>query len=685
MCCAGLTAQRIIQKRESESEGYIMAESNNNEAANNAVPLTEGHMTSVPVSTEYDENQIQVLEGLEAVRKRPGMYIGSTTSRGLHHLVYEIVDNAIDEALAGYCTDIVVVIEKDNSITVTDNGRGIPIGIHPKEGIPAVELVFTKLHAGGKFGGGGYKVSGGLHGVGASVVNALSEFLEVEISNGEHVYYQRYERGKSCGALKQIGNTDKTGTKVHFKPDGEIFEDLVYNFDTLLLRLREQAFLNAGIRIVLKDDRDNTPEEHKEVDLRYDGGIKEFVEYENRNKEPLHPDVIYVNTVKENSEAEVAMQYNDGYSENIISFANNINTTEGGTHETGFKSALTKVINDYAKKYGFLKDSDDNLKGEDVREGLTCIISVKVTEAQFEGQTKTKLGNSEMRSIVEKMVNEKLLEFFEENPTVGKIVVDKAMTASRAREAAKRARENTRRKSALESSTLPGKLADCSDRDNTYTEIYIVEGDSAGGSAKQGRDRRFQAILPLWGKMLNVEKSRIDKVYGNDKLMPVITALGAGIGDEFDVSKIRYGKVVIMADADVDGAHIRTLMLTFFFRFMRPLIEEGHVYIAQPPLYKISRGKVEKYAYSDAELQEVLAEMGDGKAPAVQRYKGLGEMNPEQLWETTMNPETRIMLRVDLEDARQADETFTVLMGDKVEPRRKFIEDYSSTVVNLDI
>ena len=685
MCCAGLTAQRIIQKRESESEGYIMAESNNNEAANNAVPLTEGHMTSVPVSTEYDENQIQVLEGLEAVRKRPGMYIGSTTSRGLHHLVYEIVDNAIDEALAGYCTDIVVVIEKDNSITVTDNGRGIPIGIHPKEGIPAVELVFTKLHAGGKFGGGGYKVSGGLHGVGASVVNALSEFLEVEISNGEHVYYQRYERGKSCGALKQIGDTDKTGTKVHFKPDGEIFEDLVYNFDTLLLRLREQAFLNAGIRIILKDDRDNTPEEHKEVDLRYDGGIKEFVEYENRNKEPLHPDVIYVNTVKENSEAEVAMQYNDGYSENIISFANNINTTEGGTHETGFKSALTKVINDYAKKYGFLKDSDDNLKGEDVREGLTCIISVKVTEAQFEGQTKTKLGNSEMRSIVEKMVNEKLLEFFEENPTVGKIVVDKAMTASRAREAAKRARENTRRKSALESSTLPGKLADCSDRDNTYTEIYIVEGDSAGGSAKQGRDRRFQAILPLWGKMLNVEKSRIDKVYGNDKLMPVITALGAGIGDEFDVSKIRYGKVVIMADADVDGAHIRTLMLTFFFRFMRPLIEEGHVYIAQPPLYKISRGKVEKYAYSDAELQEVLAEMGDGKAPAVQRYKGLGEMNPEQLWETTMNPETRIMLRVDLEDARQADETFTVLMGDKVEPRRKFIEDYSSTVVNLDI
>ena len=649
------------------------------------IALTEEHMTSVPVDAEYNADQIQVLEGLEAVRKRPGMYIGSTTTRGLHHLVYEIVDNAIDEALAGDCPAIEVVIEKDNSITVTDNGRGIPIGIHPKAGIPAVELVFTKLHAGGKFGGGGYKVSGGLHGVGASVVNALSVFLEVEISNGEHVYYQRYERGKSCGALKQIGDTDKTGTKVHFKPDGEIFEDLVYQFDVLLLRLREQAFLNAGIRIVLKDAREDAPEDKREVDLRYDGGIKEFVQYENRNKEPIHQEVIYVNAVRENCEAEVAMQYNDGYSENIISFANNINTTEGGTHETGFKAALTKVINDYARKYGFLKDNDDNLKGEDVREGLTCIISVKVTEAQFEGQTKTKLGNSEIRSLVEKMVNEKLGEFFEENPGIAKIVVDKALTASRAREAAKRARENTRRKSALESSTLPGKLADCSDRDNTYTEIYIVEGDSAGGSAKQGRDRRFQAILPLWGKMLNVEKARIDKVYGNDKLMPVITALGAGIGDEFDVSKIRYGKVVIMADADVDGAHIRTLMLTFFFRFMRPLIEEGHVYIAQPPLYKVSRGKMEKYAYTDAQLQEILAELGEGKAPAIQRYKGLGEMNPEQLWETTMNPETRIMLQVNLEDARQADETFTVLMGDKVEPRRKFIEDYSSTVVNLDI
>ena len=635
-------------------------------------------------TNSYNADSISVLEGLEAVRKRPGMYIGSVSRKGLNHLVYEIVDNSVDEHLAGFCSEIHVTLNKDGSATVSDNGRGIPVGMH-KKGISAERLVFTTLHAGGKFDDSAYKTSGGLHGVGASVVNALSVFLEVEISNGGHVYYQRYERGKSCGALKQIGDTDKTGTKVHFKPDGEIFEDLVYQFDVLLLRLREQAFLNAGIRIVLKDAREDAPEDKREVDLRYDGGIKEFVQYENRNKEPIHQEVIYVNAVRENCEAEVAMQYNDGYSENIISFANNINTTEGGTHETGFKAALTKVINDYARKYGFLKDNDDNLKGEDVREGLTCIISVKVTEAQFEGQTKTKLGNSEIRSLVEKMVNEKLGEFFEENPGIAKIVVDKALTASRAREAAKRARENTRRKSALESSTLPGKLADCSDRDNTYTEIYIVEGDSAGGSAKQGRDRRFQAILPLWGKMLNVEKARIDKVYGNDKLMPVITALGAGIGDEFDISKIRYGKVVIMADADVDGAHIRTLMLTFFFRFMRPLIEEGHVYIAQPPLYKVSRGKMEKYAYTDAQLQEILAELGEGKAPAIQRYKGLGEMNPEQLWETTMNPETRIMLQVNLEDARQADETFTVLMGDKVEPRRKFIEDYSSTVVNLDI
>ncbi len=648
--------------------------------------MAEEHIASMMGDAEYDANQIQVLEGLEAVRKRPGMYIGSTSSRGLHHLVYEIVDNSIDEALAGFCKHIKVVIEKDNSITVTDDGRGIPVGIHPKMGIPAVEVVFTILHAGGKFGGGGYKVSGGLHGVGASVVNALSEYLEVEIRNGEHVFYQRYERGKSCGPLKQIGDTTETGTKVHFKPDGEIFEDLVYDFDTLLLRLREQAFLNAGVHITLTDDRDGQHNGEKRTeDMVYEGGIREFVKYINRNKEPIHPDVIYVNAVRENSEAEVALQYNDGYSENIISFANNINTTEGGTHEVGFKSALTKVINDYARKYKFLKDNDDNLRGEDVREGLSCVISVKVTEAQFEGQTKTKLGNSEMRSIVEKMVNEKLSEFFEENPAVAKIIVDKSLTASRAREAAKRARENTRRKGALESSSLPGKLADCSDKDNTYTEIYIVEGDSAGGSAKQGRDRRFQAILPLWGKMLNVEKARVDKVYGNDKLTPVITALGAGFGEDFNPEKLRYGKIVIMADADVDGAHIRTLLLTFFFRFMRPLIEEGHVYIAQPPLYRITRGKVHRYAYSDAELKQILADMGEGRQPTIQRYKGLGEMDPEQLWETTMNPETRVMLRVDLEDARQADETFTILMGDKVEPRRKFIEDYSSTVVNLDI
>ena len=646
----------------------------------------EQHITSVPIEDTYDENQIQVLEGLEAARKRPGMYIGSTSSRGLHHLVYEIVDNSIDEALAGFCSRILVEIEEDNSITVTDNGRGIPTGIHPKMGISTVEVVFTQLHAGGKFGGGGYKVSGGLHGVGASVVNALSEYLEVEIKNGEHIFYQKYERGQGVGSLKQIGETTETGTKVHFKPDGEIFkEGLVYDYDVLRRRLREQAFLNAGINITLVDKRTNAPEDKKMVELKYDGGIREFVEYLNRNKEVIHEDVIYVNSVREDSEAEVAMQYNDGYNEMIMSFANNINTTEGGTHETGFKSALTKVINDYARKTGMLKEADANLKGEDCREGLSCVISVKVTEAQFEGQTKTKLGNSEIRTIVEKMVNEKLGEFFEENPTIAKIVVDKAMTASRAREAAKRARESTRRKSALESSSLPGKLADCSDRDNTYTEIYIVEGDSAGGSAKQGRDRRFQAILPLWGKMLNVEKARIDKIYGNDKLTPVITALGAGIGDEFDLNKLRYGKVVIMADADVDGAHIRTLLLTFFFRYMRPLIEDGHVYIAQPPLYKISRGKIEKYAYTDQELQDILTEMGDGRTPSVQRYKGLGEMNPSQLWDTTMNPDTRIMLRVDLEDAQQADETFTILMGDKVEPRRKFIEERGTSVINLDI
>ncbi len=640
------------------------------------------NITNVPVEVAYDESQIQVLEGLEAVRKRPGMYIGSTTSRGLHHLVYEIVDNSIDEALAGYCKEIVVTIKEDNSITVRDDGRGIPVGIQAQTGLPAVEVVFTVLHAGGKFGGGGYKVSGGLHGVGASVVNALSEYLEVEIYDGENIHYQRYERGNKTENLKVIGKTDKTGTFVHFKPDGEIFEDLVYDYSILHKRLQEQAFLNAGVKIVLKDERPDENGRFKEAELYYEGGIREFVKYLNRHKTPIHENVIYVNSVRENSEAEIAMQYNDGYTEDIQSFANNIHTAEGGTHETGFKSALTKVINDYARKYKMIKENDENLKGEDVREGLACIISVKVTEAQFEGQTKTKLGNSEMRTIVEKMLNEKLSEFMEENPSVAKIIVEKALTASRAREAAKRARENTRRKSALESSTLPGKLADCSSKDTEFTEIYIVEGDSAGGSAKQGRDRRFQAILPLWGKMLNVEKSQIDKVFNNEKLLPVITAIGAGIGSDFDVSKIRYGKIVIMADADVDGAHIRTLLLTFFFRYMQPLIEEGHVYIAQPPLYKVYKGKKVIYAYNDDDLKEALAEIPDA---SIQRYKGLGEMNPEQLWETTMDPEKRIMLRVDLEDARRADETFTILMGDKVEPRRDFIEEYSKTVVNLDI
>ena len=640
------------------------------------------NITNVPVETTYDESQIQVLEGLEAVRKRPGMYIGSTTARGLHHLVYEIVDNSIDEALAGYCKEIQVTIKEDNSITVLDDGRGIPVGIQAQTGLPAVEVVFTVLHAGGKFGGGGYKVSGGLHGVGASVVNALSEFLEVEIYDGENIHYQKYIRGEKQENLKVIGKTDKTGTFVHFKPDGEIFEELVYDYSVLHKRLREQAFLNAGVKIVLKDERPDELGKFREDVLHYEGGIREFVQYLNRHKTPIHPEVIYVNSIRENSEAEVALQYNDGYTEDIQSFANNINTTEGGTHETGFRAALTKVINDYARKYKMIKENDENLKGEDVREGLACIISVKVTEAQFEGQTKTKLGNSEMRTIVEKMLNEKLSEFMEENPSVAKIIVEKALTASRAREAAKRARENTRRKSALESSTLPGKLADCSSKDTEFTEIYIVEGDSAGGSAKQGRDRRFQAILPLWGKMLNVEKSQIDKVFNNEKLLPVITAIGAGIGSDFDVSKIRYGKVVIMADADVDGAHIRTLLLTFFFRYMQPLIEEGHVYIAQPPLYKVYKGKKVIYAYNDEDLKAALEEIPEA---SIQRYKGLGEMNPEQLWETTMDPEKRIMLRVDLEDARRADETFTILMGDKVEPRREFIEEYSKTVINLDI
>ena len=634
-------------------------------------------------NTNYDESNIQVLEGLEAVRKRPGMYIGSTSVRGLHHLVYEIVDNSIDEALAGYCDTITVTINEDNSITVEDNGRGIPVGIHPKMGIPAVEVVFTVLHAGGKFGGGGYKVSGGLHGVGASVVNALSEYLEVEVSDGEHVHYQKYERGNKLCDLKIIGDTDKKGTKVHFKPDYEIFEELVYDYKTLLNRLREQAFLNGGIRIKLIDVR---PDSADSDELYYEGGIRNYVTYINEGKNILH-DVIYVRGDAKGREAEVALQWNDSYSENIVSFANNISTTEGGTHETGFKSALTKVLNDYAKKYKFLKD-EEKLSGEDVREGLTAVISVKLEEPQFEGQTKTKLGNSEMRTLVENTVNEKLADFFEENPQVGKLIIEKSLLASRAREAARKAREATRRKTPLEGHSMPGKLADCHEKDVTKTEIYIVEGDSAGGSAKGGRDSNYQAILPLWGKMLNVEKARADKVYGNDKLLPVIIALGAGIGEEFDITKLRYDKIIIMADADVDGAHIQTLLLTFFFRFMRELIETGHVYLAKPPLYKLTRGKKSRVAFSDEERDAISEELKGGDANAkveISRYKGLGEMNPTELWETTMNPENRILLRVTLEDAIAADKIFSVLMGDEVEPRKQFIEENAQYAVNLDI
>ncbi|MGN0628047.1 MAG: DNA topoisomerase (ATP-hydrolyzing) subunit B [Oscillospiraceae bacterium] len=637
----------------------------------------------------YDENQIQVLEGLEAVRKRPGMYIGSTGPKGLHHLVYEIVDNAIDEALAGYCTDIEVDLLKDNVVRVSDNGRGIPVGIHHKLGIPAVTVVFTVLHAGGKFGGSGYKVSGGLHGVGASVVNALSEWLEVEVRNGEHIYRQRFKRGVPEGDLEQIGDTTEKGTVVTFKADGQIFETLDYEYDTLLVRLREQAFLNAGVRIIFSDRRELEGEEVKTESLCYEGGIRSFVEYihKKRGLEVIHPEVLHFTARSGDSTAEVAMQYNDSYNELVLSFANNIHTVDGGTHETGFKNALTRAFNDYGREHKLLRDTDKNLSGEDVREGLTAVISVKLTNAEFEGQTKTKLGNTEMRTLVDNMLYEKLKTYFEENPAVAKAIFEKSLGAARAREAARRARETARRKSVLESASLPGKLADCSDRDNVNTEIYIVEGDSAGGSAKMGRDRTFQAILPLWGKMLNVEKARIDKVYNNDKLTPVVTALGCGIGEELDITKLRYGKVIIMADADVDGSHIRTLLLTFFFRYMRPLIEQGHIYIAQPPLYKISKGKKVRYAYSDTERDELLAEMypeGTQKSE-VQRYKGLGEMDPEQLWETTMDPERRIMLRVDMEDAAAADEVFTILMGDKVEPRREFIETNAKYVQNLDV
>lgn len=656
---------------------------NNNEIE---IQNTE-EISMVDKQNDYNENQIQVLEGLEAVRKRPGMYIGSTGPKGLHHLVYEIVDNAIDEALAGYCTKIEVEILPGDIIRVTDNGRGIPTGIHPKEKISAATVVYTILHAGGKFGGGGYKVAGGLHGVGASVVNALSEYLELTVYDGKHIHFQRFDRGNYSEPLKIIGDTDKTGTSVLFKPDPEIFQETtVFDYETLLKRLREQAFLNAGIKIIFTDKR-NESEPVGET-LHYEGGIRQFVEHihKTRGVTPLSEEVIYVNGMEGDTFAEIALQYNDTYNDLILSFANNIHTPDGGTHETGFKNALTKVINNYGKKFGYLKD-DDKLLGDDVREGLTAIVSVKLTNCEFEGQTKGRLGNPEVRPFVDKIVTEKLMNYFEENPTVAKAIFDKSVQAQKAREAAKKARELTRRKSALESSSLPGKLADCSERDASLTEIYIVEGDSAGGSAKEGRDRKYQAILPLWGKMLNVEKARIDKVYGNEKLMPVVTALGTSIGEDFDLSKLRYGKVIIMADADVDGSHIRTLLLTFFFRFMRPLIEDGHIYLAQPPLFKVARGKQVRYAFSDAERDQYISELsGENNLKVnVQRYKGLGEMDPEQLWETTMDPERRTMIKVTMEDAVKADEIFTILMGDKVAPRKEFIEKNAEYVKDLDV
>lgn len=637
--------------------------------------------TAVDKSNNYDASEIQVLEGLEAVRKRPGMYIGSTGPKGLHHLVYEIVTNSIDEALAGYCDRIDVELLPGDIVRVTDNGRGIPVGIHPKEGISAATVVFTVLHAGGKFGGGGYKVAGGLHGVGASVVNALSEWLELTIRDGHHIYYQRFERGKYEHELGMIGDTEETGSTIEFKADPQIFEQTTeYDYDTLLQMLREQAFLNAGVRIVFSDKRKG---ENNTVDLKYNGGIREFVTHihNTRGLDVLNPDVIYISGTKDDYTAEIAMQYNDSYNELVLSFANNVHTPDGGTHETGFKNALTKVINDYGKKFNLLKDNI-KLLGEDVREGLTAIVSVKLTNCEFEGQTKGRLGNPEVRPFIEALVYEKLMNYLEENPAVAKLIFDKSVQAQNAREAAKRARELTRRKTALESGSLPGKLADCSERDPSQTEIFIVEGDSAGGSAKEGRERKYQAILPLWGKMLNVEKARIDRVYGNDKLTPVVTALGTSIGEDFDISKLRYGKVIIMADADVDGCHIRTLLLTFFFRFMRPLIEQGHIYIAQPPLFKVMKGKQVRYAFSDEERDSQIAELG-GKCD-VQRYKGLGEMDPEQLWETTMDPNTRSIIKISLEDAVKADETFTILMGDKVNPRREFIEKNAQFVKNLD-
>ncbi|HIS45559.1 MAG TPA: DNA topoisomerase (ATP-hydrolyzing) subunit B [Candidatus Scatomorpha merdigallinarum] len=636
------------------------------------------------ITQEYDASKIQVLEGLEAVRMRPGMYIGSTSASGLHHLVYEIVDNAIDEALAGYCTHIEVTIEPGDVICVSDNGRGIPVDIQEQTGKPALEVVYTVLHAGGKFGGGGYKVSGGLHGVGASVVNALSDWLEVSVHKNGKIYQMKFSRGDITQKMTVVGDTERTGTVVRFHPDPEMFEVTEFDYDTLHTRMREQAFLNAGLRITTEDKR---PGKEQKETMHYAGGIREYVTFINKNKNAIHDGVIYMSGEREDSECEIAMQYNDGYNEVLVSFANNIHTPEGGMHETGFKAALTRVLNAYAKKANLLKDVD-GLSGEDCREGLTAVISVKLTNPQFEGQTKAKLGNSDMRTLVDSVVSDKLEQFLEENPAVGRTIIEKALTANKARMAARKARENVRRKNALEGATLPGKLSDCNERDPALTELYIVEGDSAGGSAKGGRDSRFQAILPLWGKMLNVEKVREEKVYNNDKLNPVITALGAGLGDDFDLSKLRYHKVIIMADADVDGSHIRTLLLTFFFRYMRPLIEHGYVYAAVPPLYKLTRGKQSRVAYSDPERDQISAEMRAGNPNAkidISRFKGLGEMDPHELWETTMNPETRTLKRIELDDAVKADEIFTILMGEKVEPRKEFIEENAKYVVNLDV
>ncbi len=635
------------------------------------------------VEKVYDDNQIQVLEGLEAVRKRPGMYIGTTSQRGLHHLVYEIVDNSIDEAMAGYCDRIEVTLLPDGSVSVSDNGRGVPAGINPKTGTPTLEVVFLVLHAGGKFGGGGYKISGGLHGVGASVVNALSEWLEVKNCHDGKMYTERFEKGKVVRPFACVGDAPegRHGLYVRFKPDGEIFEETVFDYETLLIRLREQAFLNAGIQIVFRDERGDEP---REEDLCYEGGISQFVEYINSLKHAtmIHDNVIYMRAEKGDITAEVAMQYNDTYTESIVTFANNMSTIDGGTHEVGFKNAITKVTNNYARKLGYLKDADKNLSGEDVREGLTAVVSVKLPDAQFESQTKAKLGNSEIRPIVDNIVTEKLSEFYEENPDTAKLIIDKACAASRAREAARKARDLARRKGVFEGSTLPGKLADCQDRRMEYTELFLVEGDSAGGSAKDARDSRFQAILPMRGKVLNVEKSRLDKVYSNESLIPIIQALGCGIGDEFNSEKLRYGKIIIMADADVDGSHIQVLLLTFFFRHMRQLIEDGHIFLAKPPLYKVVKGKQEKYAFSDEERDKILEEFGGGQA---ERYKGLGEMDKEQLWETTMDPERRTIIKVEIGDAMRCDDIFSLLMGDKVDPRREFIEKNAKFVKNLDI